>query len=53
MKKSFIISLISLASHVWAQCNLNLIKASVNYITELENAKLRSYQNSSVCEVLD
>ena len=53
MKKSFFISLILLASHVWAQCNLNLIKASANYIIELENAKLRSYQNSSVCEVLD
>lgn len=53
MEKIFFISLILLANHVWAECNFNLTKASGKYLTELENANLRSYQNRSVCEVLD
>ncbi len=37
----------------WATCNVDLAKSSGRYLVELEKVKLRSYQNSSTCEVLD
>lgn len=37
----------------WADCNIDLAKASGEYLAELEKAELRSYQNNSVCAVLD
>lgn len=40
-----------LSSFSRAECNFNLAKASGQYLLELEQAKKRSYQNSSVCEV--
>jgi hypothetical protein len=37
----------------FANCNYGLAEASGKYLVELEKAKLRKYQNNSVCEVLD
>lgn len=36
-----------------AECNLKVATAAGHYLSALEAAKLRSYQNSSVCEVLN
>lgn len=40
------------ASRSYAECNLELAKASGTYLSELEKLKLQKYQNNSVCEVL-
>jgi hypothetical protein len=38
---------------VRADCNLPLVKATANYLWELEKAKLQKYQDPKPCEVLD
>ncbi len=40
-------------SFSYSACNLELAQASGKYLELLESASLRSYQNRSVCEVLD
>ncbi len=53
MRFFFCTFIILIPSLFFAKCNLNLARTSAIYINELEKAELRSYQNNSVCEVLE
>jgi hypothetical protein len=52
LKIKIVLILLLFTTNTFAECNLELAKASGTYLSELEKLKLYRYQNNSVCEVL-
>ncbi len=53
MKIFLLISVVLVSNLAWADCHIEVARTAGKYLLELEKAKLRSYQDNSVCEVLD